>query len=304
MADHEGTDDGASAGLKTSSSALVTIRGLLPSLAPAERRVAEAVLADPGEVAGKSITALARSCSTSETTVVRFCRTTGFSGYPQLRLALAVEAERAAQPSERAVGGEIGPDDDLDEVVSKVSFSNVQALQETTDHLNLPALAKVVDAVAGARRVELIGIGASAIVTQDLEQKLRRINRVAYACKDTHDALTSAALLTPDDVAIGVSHTGATQDTIAPLVEAASHGAVTVAITNFPRSPITDVVDLVLTTAVRETTFRSGALASRLAQLSVVDFLFVAVAQRTYEQTLDALAATHDAVGPRRFGNA
>src|SRR5690625_44131 len=194
VVDREDVTADSADGQRAAGSALVTIRGLLPSLAPAERRVAEAVLAAPGEVAGMSITALARSCSTSETTVVRFCRTTGFSGYPQLRLALAVEAERAAQPSERAVGGEVGPDDDLAEVVSKVSFSNVRALEETTDHLDLDVLAKVVEAVADARRVELYGIGASAIVTTDLEQKLRRINRIAYASKDTHEALTSAAL--------------------------------------------------------------------------------------------------------------
>ncbi len=106
----------------------------------------------------------------------------------------------------------------------------------------------------------------------DFQQKLHRIGQTAFAWSDTHIALTSAALLQPGDVAIGIPHTGVTTDTIDARAQARRSGATTVALTNFPRSPIVEVADHVLTTAVRETTFRSGAMASRLAQLTLVDF--------------------------------
>ena len=115
-------------------------------------------------------------------------------------------------------------------------------------------------------------------------------------------ALTSAALLTPGDVAVAISHSGATQDTVDALALAQRNGATTVAVTNFPRSPLAALADHVLTTAARETTFRSGATASRLAQLTVVDCVFVGVAQRTYETSQRALELTHDAVLDRRVG--
>jgi DNA-binding MurR/RpiR family transcriptional regulator len=288
-------------GGETAAGVLVRIRGLLPSLAPAERRVADAVLADPAGVASRSITALARQCATSETTVVRFCRSAGLAGYPQLRLALATEAGRAVTHGPHlALAGDIGPGDDLAAVVQKICFADARAIEDTGGQLDVDVLGRVVDAVADARRIELFGVGASAIVTADLEQKLRRIGHAAFACDGAHGALTSAALLGEGDVAIGVSHTGATYDTIEPLIEAGRRGALTVAITNFPRSPITEVVDLVLTTAARETTFRSGAMASRLAQLTVVDCLFVGVAQRHYGDTVDALERTYDAIHSRR----
>lgn len=281
--------------------ALVHIRGLVPSLAPAERRVAQAVVADPGGVSRLSITELARRCETSETTVVRFCRAVGFTGYRQLRLSLAVEAGRP-DGDRRDVGGDIGPDDNLAEIVAKVSFTDARAIEETADHLDLEVLDAVVEAVVAAPRIELFGVGASGVVTADLEQKLRRIGRMAFACADAHSAMTSAALLVPGDVAIGVSHTGATRDTVDPLEKAREREATTVAITNFPRSPVAGVVDHVLTTAARETAFRSGAMASRLAQLTVVDCLFVAVAHRTHLETRGALELTLDSVQGRRYG--
>jgi DNA-binding MurR/RpiR family transcriptional regulator len=279
----------------------VRIRALLPTLAPSMRRVAEVILADAAAAATLTVTELAQAGHTSETTVIRLCKVVGFAGYPQLRLALATEAGRAeGGRGGRAVGGDIGPGDDLAQVVEKIAFADARAVEETAAQLDVAVLEQVVDAVAAARRVDIYGVGASAFVAADFQQKLHRIGRVAFAWPDTHIALTSAALLGPHDVAIGISHSGATRDTIDALAEARAHGATTVAITNFLNSPVARVCDHVLTTAARETTFRSGATASRLAQLTVVDCLFVAVAQRTYSDTLAALEATRNAVRSRR----
>ena len=174
-------------------------------------------------------------------------------------------------------------------------------MEDTARSLSVTELEAVVEAIAGARRVDVYGVGASGYVAADLQAKLHRIGRVAFAHPDAHLALTSAALLGPDDVAIGISHTGMTIDTIDALTLAAKRGATTVAITNAPSSVIARLADHVLTTAARETTFRSGATASRLAQLTVVDCVFVAVAQRTYAQSQAALEATRAAVEDRRL---
>jgi DNA-binding MurR/RpiR family transcriptional regulator len=280
----------------TPQTLLAHVRALTPSLAPAERRVAAAVATDPGGVAAKTISELAESCQTSGTTVIRFCRAMGFPGYPELRLALAAAAQASRATGWGDIGSDIGPHDTLDEIIKKIAHADARAVEETAAQLDAGTLAEVVDAVVQARRIDIYGIGASAFVALDLQQKLHRIERIVYAWQDPHSAVTSAALLCSGDVAIGISHTGTTADTVASLTQARSRGATTVAITNFPRSSIARAADHVLTTAARETTFRSGAMASRIAALTVVDCLFVAVAQRNYKQTLGALERTYAAV--------
>lgn len=281
----------------------IRIRALLPTLQPSMRRVAEHVLADTGGTANLTVTELAVASAVSETTVVRFCKAIGFAGYPQLRLALATETghERGARHDDRVVGSDIGPGDDLARVIEKIAFADARAVEETAAQLDVAVVERVIDALVRARRVDLYGVGASAFVALDFQQKLHRIGRLAFAWSDTHIALTSAALLGPEDVAIGISHTGVTTDTIEALTQARTNGATTVALTNFPLSPIALAAEYVLTTAARETTFRSGAMASRLAQLTVVDCLFVGLAQRTYTATLDALEATRGAVSNHRM---
>jgi DNA-binding MurR/RpiR family transcriptional regulator len=286
---------------KPASSVLIRVRGAMPSLRPAEQRVGEAVLADPAAISESSITAVARQCMTSETTVLRFCRAIGLGGYPELRIALARAAQREEtdQSARPPVNGTIGENDSVADVVAKISYADSRAVEETGAALDVVALTAAIEAVRAAGRIDVYGIGASALVAHDLHQKLHRLGLVSFSWADPHLALTSAAVLDVADVAIGISHTGTTIDTVDALRVARQHGATTIAVTNFAKSPITEEADLVLTTAARETTFRSGAMASRIAQLALIDCLFTGVAQRSYEHAIDTLETTYAAVQSR-----
>lgn len=283
-----------------SGGVLIQIRARWPQLAPSERRVAQVALADPPGSSAKTITELAAAASTSQATVVRFAQALGFAGYPELRLALAAAAAAEAAAHPRTVpGGDISADDDIATVIAKIGHADSRAVQDTVAQVDTAELERVVDRVSTARRIEVYGVGASSIVAMDLQMKLNRIGLTSFALADHHLAIPSAALLTAEDVAIGISHSGATQATIDALAEARAAGATTVALTNFPGSAITAHADHVLTTAARETAFRSGAIASRIAALTVVDALFVAVAQRDFPATERALERTYRAVETR-----
>lgn len=279
-------------------SVLIRVRSAVPDLRPAEQRVASAVLADPAGISERSITAVARLCDTSETTVLRFCRAIGLAGYPELRIALARAAQ--GEEDERSVGtptdGVITAHDSLADVVATITYATARAATDTGAALDAAALDAAVEAVAAARRVDVYGVGASALVGQDLHRKLHRIGLVSFVWPDPHEAVASASALTPADVAIGISHTGTTRDVLDPLRVARQRGATTVAVTNFDRSAIVALSDIVLTTAARETTFRSGSMTSRVPQLMLVDCLFAGVALRSFDRSVAALDATHDAL--------
>lgn len=283
---------------------LPRIRALRGGLAPTEERIAAWLLEQPAAAAQMSITQLAEACDASETTVVRFCRHVGFPGYRAFRTALIMATARQHEPAPREEpGGDIDRSDPMSAVMTKISVSEARAIEDTLAQLDVATVEAAVAALAAASRVEVFGVGASGLVAEDLQQKLHRIDRPAFVSRDPHAALTSAALLGPDDVAVGISHTGQTRDTLDPLVQAAQGGATTIAITNSPRSALARAATHLLTTATVETTFRSGAMASRTAQLVIVDCLFVGVVQASYERSVDALTRTLDAVRDRREGS-
>ena len=297
MAAGNGTTGSETVGTGTESLP-VRVRSILPSLTPAGARIARLLLDDEALAARSTITELSELAQTSEATVVRTARALGFRGYPELRLALAAETARA--DTVRTVTGDIAQTDPLTDVVAKLAAAEVAAVTDTAAGLDTAVLDRVIDAIVGARRVNVYGVGASALIALDLQQKLDRIGRDCHAYGDTHGALTSAVLLGPADVVVGVSYTGETVDVVEPVHRAAAAGAITVAITNHPRSSLAELADHVLVPAGREMAFRPGALASRISQLLVVDCIFVGIAQRTSEETCRALDLTREAVAERR----
>ncbi len=270
------------------------IRGLLPSLSPAAGRVAQALLDDPRRVTRLSITDLASLARVSEATVVRTARSLGFTGYADLRLGLAGEVGRWSP--DRTVTGDVTLADPMPDVVSKLAQAEVQAILDTASQVDADVIEQLAERIVTADRVVVYGVGASGLVAEDLAQKLDRIGRWADAHTDAHRALTSSALLSPRDVGVAVSHSGETPDVVEPLRRARAAGATTAAITNHPRSTVARVAEYVLVSAGTETTFRPGALASRISHLLVVDCLFVAVAQRSHQEASEALSQTHAAV--------
>jgi DNA-binding MurR/RpiR family transcriptional regulator len=274
-----------------------TIEASASTLPPSLARIAAAIRENPSVVIDKTINELAAECHTSVASVVRFCRAIGFSGYAPLRMALATElGKEAAQFSARgAFGSEISQDDSLREAVSKLAALELLAIEETVARLDFDELDAAVDAIDQADRILLYGIGASQFVAVDLAHKLLRVGRNAHALADPHEAIAAAVLHSAPTVAIGFSHGGSTPETVRFLDAARDNGAATIAVTSAKESPVARAADHALYTEVRESTFRAGAMVSRIAQLTLVDCLFIGVAKRRFSETADALQRTREA---------
>jgi DNA-binding MurR/RpiR family transcriptional regulator len=288
-------------------SVLARVRAGLPEFTGALQRVAELVLTDPASAARSTIVELAERSGTSPATVTRFCRALGFEGYADLRLAIAGETGRAARTGgwTMDIGREIQPTDPLERVLGQVMAADTRAMHETAALLDLREVERAAEAIAKATRVDIYGASGSALVGAEMQFCLHRIGVAAWAWTDVHNGLASSALLKTGDVAMGISHSGQTRETIEMIAEAGTHGAVTIALTSFPRSPLAEVADIVLLTATQATTFRPDALSARHPQLVVLDLLYIAVAQRTHERAHAAFRVTAQAVaGHRSLGGA
>jgi len=279
-----------------------TIDAAADTLPPSQARVAVAIRERPGMAVEMTISELAAACGSSVASVVRFCRAIGLGGYGELRRALASELGReSAQFAGSAdYGSDIRPEDSLREAVEKLAALERLALEETIARLDDTVLEAVVDAVDGAGRILLYGIGASWYVAADLGHKLLRIGRSAIVLADPHEALSSAAVPAPRTVAIAFSHSGATDETVRFVATAHEAGATTIGVTSSPSSALAQAAGHVLFTRARESAFRAGAMVSRMAQLAVVDAVFIGTAQRRHDETIDALRRSRDATASLR----
>lgn len=273
------------------------------NMTPAQQSLADRLMADLPAAAHLTIAELAAYADVSSATITRFCETLGYSGYGELKSAIAIALERIRSDREQfaIADGDITEEDSIDETLYKISFQEAEAISATARNIDRKSLDDAAEAIINCRRLDIYGLGSSSLAALDLQQKLHRIGLTAFCWSDNHLALTSAAVLGERDVAIAISHSGVTAEVFQILETAKKSGAKTIALTNYPASPMGRMADITLLTSATESRFRSGAMASRIVQLAVVDFLFVRIMQRLFKSASASLERTFEAVRDNRL---
>jgi len=256
---------------------LLTIRGLLPSLNDQEQKVGQYVLDHPGEVIYLAVNELAQRAAASDATVFRFCKKVGTDGYHDFKIRLAQELASARPTTYMSV--QTG--DTMEEAARKVIAADLKALEDTLRALDLDALERAADAILAARRVDIYGSGGGAVAALELQYKLMRVGVRAVPHIDAEMQVISATLLTANDLAIGISHSGASPDVLHALTVAREAGARTIAITNHPASPVAALAEISLCTAAQEALAHEGyPLGARVAQIGLIDVLYTCLARK------------------------
>ncbi|MGV3490654.1 MAG: MurR/RpiR family transcriptional regulator [Devosia sp.] len=265
-------------------------------------KIAAVLMDDPRAPLTLSITDLAERAGTSAASVTRFCRMIGYGGYSQLRVGIAEDVGRGGGQAAWIgnIGRSFGPDDPPDEIRSSLLSTHVASLQTTASVLGMDTAIRVASRIVKARHFDVYGVGGSALTALETEVRLYRIGINVHPWSEVHNGLTSAAILDADCVAMGISNTGRTEETIQMLTVAKAAGAYTVAMTGNADSPLAKIADDVLLVASPHSYLQPADLSARLCQLFVVDLLYLLVAQSDFDRTTRLLAASGAAVAPRR----
>lgn len=272
------------------------IRMRLPSLTPLEGKVATDILARKDIDEATPLRTVAEGSGVSEAMVVKVAKKLGFAGFREFRQGLVdyYNSDTAALHSE------IGPQDTAGQIVQKVFRTAMQALEETFAILDLEAFERAANYLHRARQRDFYGLGGSAQIARDVSHKFLRIGIRTSVFDDAHMMMMSAALLGPDDVAVAFSHSGSTTAVIEAVELARRNGARTIAVTNYADSPLAKIVDVVLCSTAQNNPLLGENATARIAQLNLLDALFVAVAQRDRAAADQNLARTMRAVQAKR----
>jgi RpiR family transcriptional regulator, carbohydrate utilization regulator len=262
---------------------LVYIQGILPSLNPTERLIAEYVLHDPERILSSSIAEMRDGSGASVGSIVGFCRRLGLKGFAEFKIALARELAQSGF-SGFAPGSDAAPSQN-GTVFEKVFQFHAQSLVDTLHINSQETMRQAARALERARRIELFAIGISYPIAYLASCKLRLIGLPASAQFDSHMQLIAATQLGKGDVAFGISCSGATSETVRCLEVARARGARSICLTNSVKSPITQAADLALFATPSEIKYFQAPLASRITQLAIVDALFVSLAQKNKDRT-------------------
>lgn len=265
---------------------MLRIQEMMSNLTNKEQQIASYILDYPGDVVRMSIDELASACNVSVSSVVRLCKTLGYSGYKELCRVLSMDL--ALNQQDNITYTDVRPGDSIQNIIRSVSMNSVKAIENTMAVLDETELEKAVEAISRARRVDFYGVGTSGTVALDAHNKFLRINKISIASADPHLQVLAATTLSPQDVVVLISYTGETKDILETADVINQTGATIISITRYGRNPLSDRANIRLCSSASETLIRSATMGSRIGQLSIIDMLYTAVVSRDYD-----IARTH-----------
>jgi RpiR family transcriptional regulator, carbohydrate utilization regulator len=276
---------------------LPLLRGMLPTLKRAQRRVTEGILRDPEQLITQSISDLARTCGVSTGSIVLFCKSLGLRGFPALKIALARELAAPVLPSfGKKPEGQVG----TPVVLQRVFEEHVECLHQTLKLNTGPALDDAARSLVRAKRIVLFSIGLSFPVAYALYCRLRFLGLPAAIEFDSHLQLAAAAEMKKGEVAIGISLSGSTSETVECVRISKARGVRTICITNSVDSPITRASDIRLFAAPSEVKYFQTPLSSRVCQLALADVLLALIGLQRKRQALAHLRRAEEYLLKRR----
>lgn len=269
----------------------------LHNLSSAERKVAECALAEPKWFVHAAVAEIAERAAVSQPTVIRFCRSMGYKGLPEFKLALSASIGNDGLPY---VHAELNSDDDISDVIEKVIGNTAASILGARRILNEVDLENAVAILTHARRIEFYGVGNSGIVAQDAQHKFFRFGISTVAYTDNHIQLMAASVLTNQDVLVVISNSGSSIEILDAVSIAKESGAQIIAITK-AGSPLAQLADCALSVAAQEDSERYTPMISRLLHLMVIDILAIGLALRLGETASFLLQKSKQSIYNKRI---
>lgn len=276
------------------------LQNMLEQLPASERKIAQYILENPRSILNSTVNDIGTQAKTSGAAVIRLCKSLGLNGFQDLKVRIAGDLVKPAEQGYR----DIEPGESYFSIVQKTTSNSIQSIRDSEEIINYEELERAVQTLLPAQNVHFFGIGASNIIAKDAQQKFLRIQKNATAFTDTHLVATLIANAGKDDVVFAISHSGETAEVVKVMALAKERGVKTISLTKYGQSAVASLADIKLFTSYSgEAPFRSAATSSRLAQLYMMDILFLSMATVQYEHTIQAIDQTRDAIRFIKEGN-
>ena len=273
------------------------IQEKLESLSKMERKTAECMAENQDKLIYASITELAELAGTSEATVTRVCTKLGYSGFQALKVSVA----RELVSQQEKIHEDLKANSPPEMIIDKIFSSAIHTLTMTRKALDGKAVAGSIDALCRARRIVVIGNGNSGAIALDAQHKFLRIGLNVSAYTDDHMQMIAVVSMTKDDVLIAISHSGSSRDVAEAMQVAKENGATVISITNNGISPVSKLADIRLYTYSQETKYRTYAISSRMAELTIIDTLYTGVSLRLGDKAIQNFEALEKALVVKKY---
>jgi DNA-binding MurR/RpiR family transcriptional regulator len=285
--------------LQNRETALATIKRHFPRLNPALKRIASYIMKEPDRVKLQKISQLASACQVSEASVTRFVRAIDFNSFTEFKIAVAAIPFKAASHFENEKQffySDLVESDSVEDVVTKITFKNIQSLKDTQSLISREEVERAVAAIQKADVIAIYCAGYSTVAAESFKFRFYRMGKPSLVYSDPIEQAVSASMLTDRSMAIGISSSGRTKYVVDAIRVARSSGATTMCVTDCSDSPLVQHSDIRFFTFSKHSDFLQDSLLSRMSQILIADILFACFALKDYKRSIENAEKTGKAI--------
>ena len=273
-------------------SVLSQIRKRFEYMTPVEQRIANFMLDNPTKVINMPVKDIARNSDTSDAAIVRFSKRIGLAGIKELKVELAKELHTLEKENiSRVIDLE---QDTHKDIFDKVFKNTIQALYNTEKIVHRKAMKEAAHLFAKSDNTFIFGVGDSANVGNELEQKLHRVNINAFFAADKYLCMTRLSNAKENDVLFLITLSGKTKEVVEVVKLAKKLGVKTIILTQNHASIAKRNADIAIEITEEETNIQYMNMTSRIAQLVICDVLFFYICRELGASAYDTIIKTYD----------
>ncbi|MFP3156046.1 MurR/RpiR family transcriptional regulator [Lachnospiraceae bacterium ZAX-1] len=271
------------------------VKSYYQDLSEKEKALATYLLTESSAASRQSIKEISNGIGISVATTSRFAKKIGYKNFQDMKLAVS-----HASAEYNSFFSSIDESDSSITIADKTFETSMRSLQATRSMLNEKTLEQADQYLQKAHTFALFGLGGSSVITLEAYHKFLRTPLNCCYNQDFHMQLMQAAKMTEKDVALIVSHTGRNKEVLKIAQILKEKKIPIICITSYPGSPLATLSTVALVSIAEETTYRPEAVSSMVAQLALVDSLFLIYANHQKAGTLDTIKKIRNVIRDTR----
>ncbi|MEA3423840.1 MAG: MurR/RpiR family transcriptional regulator [Bacillota bacterium] len=257
------------------------------NLSKGHKKLADYVIANYDKVIFMTVHEFSKSVGVSESTVVRFAHSLGYSGYPSFQKNLQESIQYRLTSLQRFE--HLSEHEDEKNVIKDIMVKDINNIQKTINNLNVEKLKEIAKKIKAAETVYILGFRSSKVLAEYLTFYLKFIHGnvkiIPVGANDIYDEIINT---TTRDLVIAISFPRYSRQTLEIVKMLRDKKIAVLGLTDSYNSPIADNVSEILTVNYEIETF----VDSLTAPMSLINALIIALSldnKKTLENKFNEL---------------
>lgn len=250
-----------------------------------EKVVANYLLKADENIEKDTVRTVAEKTYTSPSTIIRLCHKLGFTGFSDFKNKFLNEVKYFNLQFQNVdVNFPFRREDTAREVMSKITDLYIETIKDTEKVVDMRTLLRCRKICSESEEIHIFSYGTYLNQAYCFKEKMMKIGKKVMISSNLNYQLYEAEIMQAGDIAIIISYSGETNNSLLIAKQCRKNNIPTIAITSIGENDLTKICDETLYISTKESLYKNiGDYSIHLSVSYVLDVLYSLIFQNDFE---------------------